>query len=153
GNNQVLGLRFDSMILPPGSRILSARIDFYASDSDNAAISELTITGEASANPAPFVTGQYNISGRPDTSAVSWPNVPAWSSGNRYSTPDISTIVQQIVDGAGWARGNAMAFAISAPTLSGSNNIRRRAVSSEASTSRAPSLVITAEVPTARLSV
>jgi len=153
-NNYALGLRFDAINLPPQSTILSAHIEFTASSDDSSPLS-LSITGENSGTPAPFTTGTNVITGRTRTAPVPWNNVTNWSTTApaKYSTPDLTPIVQTLVRRPDWAKGNTMAFIIESSGLSGNNNNRRRAVSSDTSDQSAPKLVIKAEVPTGRLTV
>ena len=76
------------------------------------------ILGELSLDAAQFTGVNGNISSRPSTSAVvPWINVPSWTgnigqAGPDQRTPDISAIVQEIIDQPGWAAGNAMSFGI-----------------------------------------
>jgi hypothetical protein len=42
------------------------------------------------------------------TASVAWANVPAWTSGTWYNSPDIKTIVQEIVNLSTWASGEGM---------------------------------------------
>lgn len=153
-NDQIVGIRFDTLQLPRGSRVLSAYIDFTADGSDSTSLA-LRFTGESVGSAAPFVTGLNNISNRRSsygtTATVSW-SPTAWSAGTIYRSPDLSTIVQEVVNRPDWANGNAMVLLIDAPGASGNNN-RRRAKSYDTSASGSPRLVITAEVPTARLKV
>ncbi|MFB0524108.1 MAG: hypothetical protein ACETVZ_01115, partial [Phycisphaerae bacterium] len=67
----------------------------------------LIIEGELSANPATFSSAAGNISSRPKTTAsVVW-DIPRWmtvhAQGPEERTPDISPIIQEIVNQAGWS--------------------------------------------------
>jgi len=115
GTQQIIGTRFQNVAIPPGASILSAEIEFDP-DGSNATTTNVSVLGQASLNAGTFTGVAGNISGRPRTAAsVGW-NVPAWvnAAGNRYQTPDLSSIVQEIVNQGGWASGNAMAFFIEA---------------------------------------
>lgn len=51
------------------------------------------------------------IDARPPTSAsLLWEVAEEWGLCTEHRTPDVSAIVQEIVDRDGWASGNAMAF-------------------------------------------
>lgn len=159
GNAQIVGLRFDSLQIPAGSKVLSAYIEFTAAASEGATTPPpapvLRITGQSSASAAPFQSGLYDISNRRTnfgtTATVNW-TPGAWSNGSTYQTPDISAVIQEVVNRPDWANGNALALLIDAPTTT-VNNSRRQARSYDSSTSSAPKLIITAEMPTARLKV
>ena len=49
------------------------------------------------------------------TASVAWDNVPAWGSvgesGVKQQTPDLKTIIQEVVNRSGWA-SNALVFLI-----------------------------------------
>jgi hypothetical protein len=116
------GLRFANIPVPAGGEIVSAKIQFKTDEVGTAAAS-FTIHGEAADNAAQFVGGRsFNISSRADTTnAVPW-NPPAWSligeAGVNQQTPELATIMQEIIDRPGWAKNNAVAFTVDAPTCS-----------------------------------
>ncbi len=114
-NDQTVGVRFNRINIPPGSTVMNAYIQFTVDETDSVATT-LLIEGEANDNAAKFRKIQYDISGRPTTDAnVGWAPGP-WSragdAGPAQRTPDITTIVQEIVDRPGWAAGNSLAFVI-----------------------------------------
>lgn len=72
------------------------------------------IKGESADNAAPFASADGNVSGRERTvSQVIW-SPPAWRTkhegGFDQRTPDLTDIVQEIVDRPGWASGQAIVF-------------------------------------------
>ena len=116
---QMAGIRFASVEIPVGATINSAFIQFTVDENDkNAAEANFGIIGELALDPAAFSSAAGNISSRDSTSAaVPWLNVPSWTgqvgtAGPDQATPDISAIVQEIINQDGWASGNAMAFGI-----------------------------------------
>jgi hypothetical protein len=138
-DNQTIGLRFNSITIPQGATINSATIEFTA-DGDRSDPCDLTIAGsdedDAGAIPA---TDYYLSSGIAETSAsVSW-SPGGWSDGNTYTTSDITSIVQEIVNRSGWTSGNSMLFTIQG---SGADDEVRRAVSHDGNSSEAPYLEI-----------
>jgi hypothetical protein len=113
---QVVGLRFRDVDLPRGVTILGARVQFSADESDGAWTS-LLIEGEASDDSAAFVRVDGDVTSRPRTSqAVVW-DPPPWTSshasGLDQRTPELTALVQEIVDRPGWSAGNALVFVIS----------------------------------------
>ncbi len=123
GQPGVVGLRFQNLAVPPGAIITSAYIQFSTDNPSPTNIGDpanFTIDGEAVGNATPFTATVNNISGRARTVAqVAWAT-PLWAgrhvSGPDQRTSDLSTIVQEIVDGGGWASGNAMAFIVNQST-------------------------------------
>ena len=139
GNDQLVGVRFRNINVPQGVTIVSANIQFTTDETDSGSTS-LVIRGEDANNPGNFVENTNNISNRTLTTAsVAWNNIPAWNtvgqSGPNQQTPNLSSIVQEIVDRGGWSSGNAMVFVI---TGSGT----RTAESHDGSSSGAPVLTI-----------
>lgn len=116
------GLRFTNIPVPAGGEIVSAKIQFKTDEVGTDATS-FTIHGEAADNAAQFVGGRSgNISGRVDTTnSVPW-SPPAWSligeAGVNQQTPELADIMQEIIDRPGWAKNNAVAFTVDAPTCS-----------------------------------
>ena len=113
GKEQLLGVRFTGLEIPPGSEIAHATIQFQAA-SANDEQTQLRIEGEAAENAAPFTSKPNDVQKRPRTSSnVSW-NSPAWmaigDAGPEQLTPDMAVLVQEIVDRPGWQAGNAIVF-------------------------------------------
>ena len=103
--NQTIGLLFRNLNIPVGATITKAYIQFTVDEKSSASCS-LKIVGEASDNAAVFSTTSYNVSGRAKTSSnVSWIPV-AWNSvgstGTGQQTPDIKSIIQEIVNRPAW---------------------------------------------------
>ena len=122
-DQQIIGLRFVNIALPPGAQILSASVQFTV-DNDNPDPQDLSVRifGELSPNAAQFVRVDFNISSRPMTDAsisVLW-DIPIWTqadadaqlAGPAQRTPDLASILQAIVDQPGWAAGNALGIFI-----------------------------------------
>lgn len=109
---QTVGIRFINMNIPPGAVITSAVLEFQTDETDTGATS-LTIRAEDIDDAPGFTTGNSNISNRTLTSAsASW-NPPAWNTvGERHLSPDLTSVVQEIVDRGGWTSGNDMVFVV-----------------------------------------
>ena len=134
---QKVGLRFQNIQIPQGATITSAYLEFTTDETDSQE-TIVTIYGEDSDDAAPFdAWGFYDLSSRPLTDAsVEW-NIPAWTQvGEQQQSPDIKSIVQEIVNRSGWSAGASMVF-----TIDGSG--RRVAKSYEGEATAAPLLHIT----------
>jgi Calcineurin-like phosphoesterase len=112
---QVVGLRFAGLSIPKGATIQSAYIQFQCRVQTTAAAS-LLIEGQAADSAPTFARITNNISSRARTSAdVGWVPAP-WGTvgaqGPDQQTPDLTSVMQEIVNRGGWASGNAMAFII-----------------------------------------
>ena len=115
-STQTVGLRYSSLAIPPGASITSAYIQFR-SDEVHSGPTNLTIAVQAADNPGTFTTTPGNISSRLTASTtVAWAP-PAWTAtkltGPAQATPDLSAVLQQVIDRPGWAYGNAVVFIIS----------------------------------------
>jgi len=110
---QVVGLRFNGLEIPQGATISNAYIEFEADNTDSVATS-VTITGEMADNAAAFSTDDYNLTNRAQTTAnVTWNNIQPWNvTSQKHQTPDLTAIVQEVVNRSGWAAGNSMVFII-----------------------------------------
>ncbi len=138
GGNQIVGLRFLDMNIPQGATINSAYIQF-TSDATDAERCDLLIRGHDVDNSSVFKTRLNDVSLRETTDAkVHW-RPAAWFSegedGELQRTPDISSVVQEIVSRPGYSESSAMSFIIS-----GSGT--RTAMSYDKSTSGAAELVV-----------
>jgi hypothetical protein len=136
---QTVGLRFTGVDIPAGSSIEEAWVQFTADESHSEPAS-LVIEGEDADDPATFDRSVGNLSTRPRTSAsVAW-NPPAWSAGATEVTPGLASVVQEVVDRAGWASGNALALLV---TGAGT----RTAEAYDASAAAAPRLFVEVRAP------
>ncbi|MCB0588225.1 MAG: T9SS type A sorting domain-containing protein, partial [Phaeodactylibacter sp.] len=137
--NQVVGLRFDNLGIPQGAYITSARIQFTVEDTNNANPAQLAITGEASDDPNFFQSNMQNVSNRPRTNAVVQWMPSEWTSagddGFAQQTPDLSRIIQEIVNRNGFSTNSAIVLIIEGEG-------RRSAESFEGYATKAPQLCI-----------
>ena len=111
---QTVGIRFTEVSVPQQSTIVEAYIQFQT-DEVNSGTNMLRIHGEAVDDAATFTTTAGNISARPLTSEppVLW-SLPDWTiigeAGPDQRTPDIASIIQEIVNRTGWLSGNSLAI-------------------------------------------
>ena len=134
---QTVGLRFQSVSVPQGAAILSAYVQFRA-DEKSSTVAALTIEGQAADAPPTFTGAAFGISSRPRTAAdATWSPDP-WTligeSGPKQRTTDLSSVLQEIVDRAGW-NGGALVLIVT-----GNGAGKRTAESFNAGASLAPVL-------------
>jgi len=115
GNNQTVGLRFIGLMIPNNALIDYAYVQFQV-DEVNSEVTSLSVWGEDQDNPGTFTATTWNISSRLKTSAaVSW-SPPPWTVVNQAGvdqrTPNIATIIQEIVNRPGWSAGNSLVVII-----------------------------------------
>jgi hypothetical protein len=141
--DQVVGLRFTGVPVPRGAAILDAYVQFQVDEVSTGAAA-LSVQAEASDDAAPFASLARNVSLRPRTAAaVSW-SPPDWptvgAAGAAQRTPSLASVIQQVVDRAGWAPGNDLVLIVA-----GSG--RRTAEAFEGGAAKAPLLVIQYDAP------
>ncbi|TWU11318.1 Serine/threonine-protein kinase AfsK [Symmachiella macrocystis] len=114
-SSQTVGIRFQDVPIPRGTKIKSAYIQFKV-DEPSSAEADMTITAEATANAAEFTKEVDNLSSRKRTKAeVNWKPKPWLKEGDTgldQRTADLTALLQEIVDGPDWKPGNAVAFLI-----------------------------------------
>ena len=113
--NQTVGIRFNRIDIPQGATIVNAYVQFKV-DETSSGPTFLTIEGENIDNAMTFASYRGNISSRARTSTnVSWFPLP-WTTvgeaGPDQRTPDVSRIIQEIVNRPGWSSGNSLVFII-----------------------------------------
>jgi uncharacterized phage protein gp47/JayE len=144
GAAHLVGFRIPNVSIPAGSVVQSATLELSATALNNT-YSEFSIHGEASATPAAYTAAANDISDRDQTvAAVPW-IPPGWAAASLQTTPDLTAVVQEVVDLAGWATNNAMAFIIT-----GTDDSDREVDTFEAGPSLSPLLTVAfqLEVPT-----
>ena len=138
---QTAGLRFDNIVVPSNATIVDAYIQFTA-DKTNSGSMTITFKGEDVANSTTFANTTNNISGRATTSSsVVW-SPPAWTnnqSGTNEKSPDLSTIVSEVISSNGWQSGNPITFII---TGTGNATDYRKADSYDENAAQSAKLVI-----------
>jgi hypothetical protein len=134
---QAVGLRFSGVNIPKGAKIVAATVQFKAGRRSSGDCL-LSIAAEATDNAQPFVYRRSDISSRPSTTAtVQW-SPPPWlkgAMGPDQRTPDLSPVIQEVVDREGWSMGNGIAIIIT-------GDGRRMAVSYNGDPAEAPLLHI-----------
>lgn len=115
GVNQTVGVRFSNIDVDQGVTIPSAFLQFETDETDTDTVT-ITIRGELATNSAAFTGTASNVSSRTTTTAsVTW-TPDSWSligeNSDAQRTPDVSSIVQEIVNQGGWVNGNSITFII-----------------------------------------
>lgn len=115
--DQIVAMRFDALQIPAKAQIQSAYIQFTVDEpkksTDTASLSiqvENTGHSEKYADEAGVVSARTYLDQKVAWEPKPWPE--AQVAGEDQRTPDLSNLVQAIVDGEGWVRGNAMAFIV-----------------------------------------
>lgn len=113
-----LGCRFTNVTIPSGSTINSAKLTLTAYTSDSNSV-DTTVIGVDEDNTASFSS---DPTGRAQTTASANWTQGSVTANTAYDTPALASVVQEIIDRAGWASGNAMGFIIKNNGTTGSAN-------------------------------
>ena len=116
GGNQTVGMRFNGLSIPPGANIANAYIQFQVDETIPTDPTDLTIQGEDHDNAPTFSAANWDISSRAVTgAAVNWIPAP-WTTvgqaGPDQQTPNIASIIQEIVNRPSWSIGNSLVIII-----------------------------------------
>ncbi|MEQ8908789.1 MAG: SdrD B-like domain-containing protein [Vicingaceae bacterium] len=116
--NQTVGVLFAGVTLDQGQVVTSAYIQFETDETDAGSI-DITIEGELTNSSVAFTSTNSDVSNRTTTTnSVTW-SPPDWNvvgeAGAAQQTPDLTNIVQEIVDQGGWSNGNNMTFIFTGP--------------------------------------
>jgi len=145
-NSDWIGMRFQNVTIPDTATITSAVLRLTAEDNDSGTSGTGKLYFELELDPGTFTNTDNDISDRNLTTAFTeWTNEASWVNNAEYDTPDISTALQEVINQAGWASGNAVC-AIFELTVVGSD---RDAYAHDNSSSKAPQLIVTYTVPVA----
>ncbi|MCC9078662.1 metallophosphoesterase [Litorilinea aerophila] len=108
---RTVGIRFPAVAVPQDADILQASLELTV-DELAAEPASVVIRGQATDEAAPFTTAPNDISARPTTAAaVSWDPIPAFNVvGETVRTPDLASVIEEIVHRPGWSSGNALAL-------------------------------------------
>ena len=115
GSNQVVGMRFNAVQVPPGASISSAYIQFKV-DEPTSSTAELTIQGQFTGDAPTFTGTDGDISSRlRTTNTATWNPLPWMTVGETaidQRSPDITPIIQEIIGHPGWSAGNSLVIII-----------------------------------------
>jgi hypothetical protein len=105
------GLRFRDMFIPKGAIIDSAFIYVWSHEGKTPEdVAKITIFGEATDHALTFNENDLIATRESTSTRILWEVAEEWLIWERYRTPDLKAIVQELVNREGWSAGNAMAF-------------------------------------------
>jgi len=104
---QNAGFRWVNVTVPKNATIKKAYIVFTAGDDNFNEVCSLSIKGEAADNPITFSTYE-DFAARPFTTASVPFIVPTVLNEGTYNSPELKTVIQEIVSRSGWVSGNAI---------------------------------------------
>jgi len=125
----LVGARFTNVTIPQGSTITAASLQVCANANDSTQL-DVTIAAENADSPGAFAGTThepYQAYNSKTTATVRW-NVgtASWTAGSWYASADLTSVIQEIVNRAGWASGNAIVLVVynTSTSLPGGNQFR-----------------------------
>ena len=100
-------IRFPNVNIPQGA-IISESFLRLTADAARTGESVCNVYANDADNPAAPINEAQMSSLVYTTAYVEWEQETYWGAGSQYDSPDISAVIQEIVDRGGWASGNAM---------------------------------------------
>lgn len=100
------GIRFENITIPQGATINSAYFILQSYDNYIGSGTKSYVTGEDVDNAVEFTTEEDYLNRDRTTAKVAWDDIPRWYMGVDYNSPEIASIIQEIVNRVGWVSGN-----------------------------------------------
>ena len=136
------GTRYLDVQIPSTATINDARIIYTCDYTRTDGTVYLKIDGEDADNAITFSNiADYNARTR-TTASVTWSmnaDTP-WTKGTEYATPNLATIIQEIIDRAGWTTGNSIVLFVE--DVGGTSTTYRRGEEHDVDPKIAPQLRI-----------
>jgi hypothetical protein len=137
-------MRFADVDIPRNATIIDVRLKISSIDQEYRGRVYGVIEGEAADDTANF--SARNIADANKTAAgIDWDHTTNWTANTYYTSPDVSTVIQEIINRPGWNFSNSLALLYSTRADSGK---RRMFGSFETGAGFAATLEITYEVLT-----
>lgn len=111
GRSYLLAFRFAGVTIPPEALIESAVLKMYVWGNAMKSI-KIRYEGEAAGDSAPFNPISGDLSNRPTTAAFVDDMPEPWIVGDFNPSPDLRSIIQEIVDHPDWNSGNSLTLFI-----------------------------------------
>jgi len=115
---QMSAMRFASLDIPRNAKITNASLKIRSLDSEFRGQIYGRIQAEAADNAADF-SARYIADSILTTAGVHWDHKFHWSADTWYTSPDISSVIQEVISRPGWQSGNALAIFYSTQAESG----------------------------------
>jgi pectate lyase len=144
GRNFLVAFRLVHVTIPQGAVIESAVLQMYVSGNEGKSI-KIRYQGEATGNSGPHNPVPDDLSSRPTTAAFVEDIPEPWTEGGFNPSPDLRSIIQEIIDHPDWASGSSLTLFIADNGSSASRTIG--SFESQPSPTKAAILTITYQAP------
>ena len=146
------GMRFTNITIPQGATITAAYLTLRSSHSYSGTTVNTRISAEDVDDAATFADDAAAFDTRwadRTTARVDWDSIPAWTQDTDYDSPEIKTVIQEVINRANWSSGNDIVIFWEDFDDRSSHNFyaNRRGYSYNESADYAPKLTVTYTVP------
>lgn len=137
---------FDSVFIPKASTIVSAYLRVMAANTYTTTNCNIRMYGGSGGYfAAPTTSATYN-STTMTTAYKDWMNIQPFTVDKTYLSPDISSIIQEIINQSTWSEGHPIAiFLKNHPSTASSSSARRSAYTVNSSSSKCARLIVNVE--------
>ncbi len=112
-SNAYIGMRFRNIAVPKEATITDAYLIFNAYQNGSGSAS-FRISAANEDDPSSFSSyPRYLLRNKAKTSSVTWSNIPTWLKNSSYESPQLSSVVQEVIDRPGWESGNELMLIVS----------------------------------------
>ena len=138
-----LSARFTGVASGQGDTIDLATMTLTTSLGDSGTVCKAIIDAEdEDTGTAPTSDADWDNETK-TTATVAWDPIPVWPTVDvEHTTPEIKTVIQELVDRGSWASGNAMNLFIHDEAQGSDNSSRRWAHAYDSNSAKAPKLDI-----------
>lgn len=112
-----IGFRFTDIAIPKNRTIRAAKLQLRSLGNVSVADVNVSIRAEAADDAADFTTSDHVWTRTRGAQSVAW-DPGAWTAGTWYDSPDITAVIQEVVNRDGWTSGNDLVVYIDATAIS-----------------------------------
>ena len=109
GDDSRVALRFSGVTVPQGATVQAARLLLRSrSTGTHTNDADVAVSAEAADNAARITSHADYLARARTTSSVAWPIRTTWAWLTEKTSPDIASVVDQVVNRPGWQTGNSL---------------------------------------------
>jgi hypothetical protein len=105
-------IRFNNVSIENSADIASAFVKFTCNITYSATTVRTNIYAHDEDNADAPTTASEIVNATLTSNFEAWDNIPGWTDGDQYDSPDISSVIQEVIDRPGWESGNSIVVQI-----------------------------------------
>ena len=106
-----VGIRFNNIYVPQGATITEAHLSFISRASLGGVVTKTMVSAEDVDNAPAFINDSAVFDARfvnHTAARINWDGIGAWTVNLHYESPDIASVIQEVVSRPGWVQGNSI---------------------------------------------